>query len=117
MYLQLLGCASGIMFYLRRKYMSNVPNMKLIASVNPEYVSTAYVPDDWEVPRKKIELLRELGQGSFGMVYEGIARDVVKGKPEIRCAIKTVNEHATDRLVYVVCNFFSLFVSIYCNVE
>lgn len=70
--------------------------MKLIASVNPEYVSTVYVPDEWEVPRKKIELHKELGQGSFGMVYEGVARDV-KGKAQVRCAIKTVNEHATNR--------------------
>lgn len=74
--------------------------MKLIASVNPEYVSTVYVPDDWEVPRKKIELIKELGQGSFGMVYEGIARDI-RGKPEIRCAVKTVNEHATNRFVFL----------------
>nr|CDI30232.1 Insulin Receptor [Blattella germanica] len=83
--------------YLRRKYIPGIPNVKLIASVNPEYVSTLYEPDEWEVPRKKVELLRELGQGSFGMVYEGIVRDVVEGHPEMRCAIKTVNEHATDR--------------------
>lgn len=56
-----------------------------------------YEPDEWEVPRKNVELLRELGQGSFGMVYEGIACNVVDGHPEMRCAIKTVNEHATDR--------------------
>lgn len=56
-----------------------------------------YEPDEWEVPRKMVELLRELGQGSFGMVYEGIVRDVVEGHPEMQCAIKTVNEHATDR--------------------
>lgn len=68
----------------------------LIPTVNPEYVPSVYVPDEWEVPRKKIELIKELGQGSFGMVYEGIARDI-KGKSQIRCAIKTVNEHATNR--------------------
>lgn len=70
--------------------------MKLIASVNPEYVSSVYVPDEWEVPRKKIELAKELGQGSFGMVYEGVVKDI-RGKAQIRCAIKTVNEHATNR--------------------
>lgn len=84
-------------YILKRKFMPNVPSMRLIATVNPEYVSTIYVPDEWEVPRKKIELLRELGNGSFGMVYEGVARDVVKGKPEVKCAVKTVNENATDR--------------------
>lgn len=77
--------------------MRNVPSMRLIATVNPEYDSTAYIPDEWEVPRKKINLLRELGNGSFGMVYEGLAKDVVKGKPEVPCAVKTVNENATDR--------------------
>lgn len=72
---------------------------KLIATVNPEYVSTAYEPDDWEVPRRNIELHKELGQGSFGMVYEGVAKDI-KGKSQVRCAIKTVNEHATNRYLY-----------------
>lgn len=70
---------------------------KLIATVNPEY--TSYEPDEWEVPRKNIELHKELGQGSFGMVYEGIATDI-KGKSQVRCAIKTVNEHATNRYIY-----------------
>nr|CAD7259749.1 unnamed protein product [Timema shepardi] len=86
----------GAIFVMRRNY-KGVPNMKLIASVNPEYVNTVYVPDEWEVSRKKVEMLRELGQGSFGMVYEGIGHDIVEGQPTIRCAIKTVNEHATDR--------------------
>lgn len=71
-------------------------DMKLITSINPDYIPTPYVPDDWEVPRDKIKLLNELGQGSFGMVYEGIAKDI-KGKSQIRCAVKTVNEHATNR--------------------
>ncbi|XP_043280650.1 insulin-like receptor [Venturia canescens] len=89
---------SLVTFYVcKRKFMRNVPSMRLIATVNPEYVSTVYIPDEWEVPRKKIQLLRELGNGSFGMVYEGLAKDVVKSKPEVRCAVKTVNENATDR--------------------
>lgn len=56
---------------------------------------TVYVPDEWEVEREKITMCRELGQGSFGMVYEGIAKGVVKDEPETRVAIKTVNESAT----------------------
>ncbi|XP_011696536.1 PREDICTED: insulin-like receptor [Wasmannia auropunctata] len=90
--------SSLAMFYVfRKRAMRNVPSMRLIATVNPEYVSTSYVPDEWEVARKNIQLLKELGNGSFGMVYEGLARDVVKGNPEVRCAVKTVNENATDR--------------------
>ncbi|XP_044256884.1 insulin-like receptor [Tribolium madens] len=81
-------------FYKKKK--ADKESMRLIPSVNPEYVPSVYVPDEWEVPRKKIELIRELGQGSFGMVYEGIAQDV-RGKAQIKCAVKTVNEHATNR--------------------
>uniref|UniRef100_A0A671XZZ4 Tyrosine-protein kinase receptor n=1 Tax=Sparus aurata TaxID=8175 RepID=A0A671XZZ4_SPAAU len=74
-------------------------NGVLYASVNPEYFSAAemYVPDEWEVAREKISLSRELGQGSFGMVYEGLAKGVVKDEPETRVAIKTVNETASMR--------------------
>lgn len=58
---------------------------------------SVYVPDEWEVPREKITLLRELGQGSFGMVYEGNAKDIIKGEAETRVAVKTVNESASLR--------------------
>ena len=47
-----------------------------------------YVPDEWEVPRDKIKILRDIGQGSFGMVYEGIAHDIVDDAPKVRVAIK-----------------------------
>ncbi|GBP37476.1 Insulin-like receptor [Eumeta japonica] len=93
----LLLCVLAIgIWYARRGFLPPTEANKLFASVNPEYVSTVYVPDEWEVARTSIELVRELGQGTFGMVYEGIARNI-KGSPEIRCAVKTVNEHATDR--------------------
>ncbi|XP_072941369.1 insulin-like receptor isoform X2 [Epargyreus clarus] len=93
----LLGAAAAAGWYARRALLPHHDSNKLFASVNPEYVSTVYVPDEWEVPRANIEFIRELGQGSFGMVYEGIAKNIAKGKPETRCAVKTVNEHATDR--------------------
>uniref|UniRef100_A0A8C3B1M5 Tyrosine-protein kinase receptor n=1 Tax=Cyclopterus lumpus TaxID=8103 RepID=A0A8C3B1M5_CYCLU len=75
------------------------PTGPLIASSNPEYISTndVYVPDEWEVPRDKITVLKELGQGSFGMVYEGIAKDIIKGDPDTQVAVKTVNESASLR--------------------
>ncbi|CAG5958065.1 unnamed protein product [Menidia menidia] len=74
-------------------------NGVLYASVNPEYISAAemYTPDEWEVAREKITMHKELGQGSFGMVYEGMAKGVVKDEPETRVAIKTVNESASMR--------------------
>ncbi|XP_060779902.1 insulin-like growth factor 1a receptor isoform X1 [Neoarius graeffei] len=89
-----------IVFFVKKKRNSDrLGNGVLYASVNPEYFSAAemYVPDEWEVAREKITLCRELGQGSFGMVYEGIAKGVVKDEPETRVAIKTVNESASMR--------------------
>ena len=53
------------------------------------------MPDNWETARENVSLLRELGQGAFGMVYEGIVRNLVEGQPEVRCAVKTVNENAS----------------------
>lgn len=58
---------------------------------------SVYVPDEWEVPRERITILRELGQGSFGMVYEGIAKDLEQAGEETRVALKTVNELASTR--------------------
>ncbi|XP_028969810.1 insulin-like growth factor 1 receptor [Esox lucius] len=83
----------------RKKNSDRLGNGVLYASVNPEYFSAAemYVPDEWEVAREKITMSRELGQGSFGMVYEGIAKGVVKDEAETRVAIKTVNESASMR--------------------
>lgn len=56
-----------------------------------------YVPDEWEVSREKITVIRELGQGSFGMVYEGVALGLVTEGEETKVALKTVNELATMR--------------------
>uniref|UniRef100_H3D2Z2 Tyrosine-protein kinase receptor n=1 Tax=Tetraodon nigroviridis TaxID=99883 RepID=H3D2Z2_TETNG len=83
----------------KKRNSDRLGNGVLYASVNPEYFSAAemYVPDEWEVAREKISLSRELGQGSFGMVYEGLAKGVVKDEAETRVAIKTVNEAASMR--------------------
>lgn len=84
-------------YWVKFHYMNSISNMKLIANVNPDYAGVQYKLDDWEVPRDKIIQLQELGQGSFGMVYEGIIKDYKKEGREMRCAIKTVGENATDK--------------------
>ncbi|XP_072321577.1 insulin-like growth factor 1b receptor [Eucyclogobius newberryi] len=91
--------AALLVLQYKKRNSDRLGNGVLYASVNPEYFSAAemYVPDEWEVPREKINLNRELGQGSFGMVYEGLAKGVVKDDPETRVAIKTVNESASMR--------------------
>ncbi|XP_070688502.1 insulin receptor b [Pempheris klunzingeri] len=95
----LLLFVGGGVFVIFKKRQTEGPTGPLIASSNPEYLSAndVYVPDEWEVPREKITVLRELGQGSFGMVYEGIAKDIIKGDPDTRVAVKTVNESASLR--------------------
>ncbi|XP_061462034.1 insulin receptor-related protein isoform X3 [Rhineura floridana] len=95
-----ITCLAVFVFlYNKKRGTEGYPSGTLYASVNPEYFSTSnmYVPDEWEVPREKITVLRELGQGSFGMVYEGIAKDTEEEGEETRVALKTVNELATMR--------------------
>uniref|UniRef100_A0A8B9TIC0 Tyrosine-protein kinase receptor n=1 Tax=Anas platyrhynchos TaxID=8839 RepID=A0A8B9TIC0_ANAPL len=88
-------------FFPLRPHRNNdgYPSGTLYASVNPEYFSASdmYVPDEWEVSREKITVIRELGQGSFGMVYEGLALGLVAEGEETKVALKTVNELATMR--------------------
>ncbi|XP_017119663.1 insulin-like receptor [Drosophila elegans] len=81
--------------HLRKKGPSNELHMN--TEVNPFYASMQYIPDDWEVLRENIIQLAPLGQGSFGMVYEGILKAMSGNGVDRECAIKTVNENATDR--------------------
>ncbi|XP_037306483.1 insulin-like growth factor 1a receptor [Pungitius pungitius] len=95
-----IATLTTVVFFVNKKRNSDrLGKGVLYASVNPEYFSAAemYVPDEWEVAREKITMHKELGQGSFGMVYEGLAKGVVKDEQETRVAIKTVNESASMR--------------------
>lgn len=38
--LTVVGVVGVLVLYVRRKYIPGIPNVKLIATVNPEYVST-----------------------------------------------------------------------------
>lgn len=84
-------CSVLIGFYCYYRRKQNV--LHLITSVNPDYAAgSVYVEDEWELDRKDVEIIHELGQGTFGMVCSGLI------KPgNIPCAIKTVNETATVR--------------------
>nr|XP_043068213.1 insulin-like receptor [Drosophila bipectinata] len=86
----------ALVIALRSLRAKKSPNeLHINTEVNPFYHSMQYVPDSWEVSRESIIQLAPLGQGSFGMVYEGILKSIEGTDRE--CAIKTVNEHATDR--------------------
>ncbi|XP_046625788.1 insulin-like receptor [Neodiprion virginianus] len=73
----------------RRQY--KMKQIRLIASVNPDYIETKYVLDEWEVPREDVEIMEELGLGNFGMVYRG----VLNGTRNV--AIKTISVTANYR--------------------
>lgn len=88
---------SGTLPSLAWSLPGTCPTQPCPAGSAPASSFSVYVPDEWEVAREKITMSRELGQGSFGMVYEGVAKGVVKDEPETRVAIKTVNEAASMR--------------------
>ncbi|XP_065577459.1 insulin-like peptide receptor isoform X2 [Artemia franciscana] len=106
--------------YRWKKKKSDIPK-DVIASFNPDYLSYAsadlYIPDDYEVPREHIKFVRELGQGSFGMVYEGVITGMLRSGPveELRCAIKTVNEGASVRERIEFLNEASVMKAFSCN--
>lgn len=102
----------GITFYLWRKIKEeSEASTTIITSVNPEYVSLAvYEPDEWEIVRDKVELIRELSKGSFGIVYEGVLWPA-----KIRCAVKTVDEKATVRERIEFLNEASVMKSFACS--
>ncbi|XP_052873099.1 insulin-like receptor [Anopheles cruzii] len=91
----LLSVGLIAVYFVRQKYLP-MSNMRLFAHVNPDYAGVTYKVDEWEVPREHIIQLEELGQGSFGMVYKGIVTKLGTDA-NIPCAIKTVNESATER--------------------
>lgn len=49
-----------------------------------------YVCKEWEVARDNVVFIREVGKGSFGMVYKGLLRNTVPKQPEVKCAVKMV---------------------------
>lgn len=84
----------AVVYLLLRRRFSPPSDLKIFPAMNPHYISLQYIPDEWEVARENVIQLSPLGQGSFGMVYEGILKSSEDDTP---CAIKTVNDNATDR--------------------
>lgn len=60
-------------------------------------------PHRKEFPRQQLELTRELGEGAFGVVYEGQAEDILKKKEKTVVAVKQLKGSSDPS---VVDNFF-----------
>jgi serine/threonine protein kinase len=85
-----------ISLYLFNKAKRNLPQTLEYVSMNPEYMP-AYEADEWEVDRDNIVLISDLGEGSFGKVFQGLLKNTVAGVTECHCAVKTVRANATAR--------------------
>ncbi|CAG5134685.1 unnamed protein product, partial [Candidula unifasciata] len=75
-----------IIYYV---YKQRYIKADVVVSQNPHYIPTEqlYAPDEWEVPRDSIRLIKEMGQGSFGTVFEGLMEDP-ETKVSVPVAIK-----------------------------
>ncbi|XP_069811419.1 ALK tyrosine kinase receptor isoform X1 [Dendropsophus ebraccatus] len=106
---------SGIMIVYRRKHqelqaiqmelqspdykLSKVRTSTIMTDYNPNYCFAGKVTsigDLKEVPRKNISLIRGLGHGAFGEVYEG---QVLSGPndPPLKVAVKTLPEVCSEQ--------------------
>ncbi|XP_073983157.1 insulin receptor-like isoform X2 [Rhodnius prolixus] len=94
----LIGIVAGFVYYHRRKM--NLQEV-LIASVNPEYFGLPTVDEEWELPRDRVRLIRELKRGNFGVVCEGIlspqgttvaVKMSIDDEPSDRDAMQFLNE-------------------------
>ena len=56
-----------------------------------------YVADEWEFPRNQLDIICELGKGSFGMVYEGRAKKILPDDDVTTVAVKSVQANASIR--------------------
>lgn len=86
-----LAMMSVVLFVVWRHHRKRKNQERLIASVNPDYIETKYVIDEWEVPRESVEISNELGLGNFGMVYRGVYDKTIP------VAIKTISKTASQR--------------------
>ena len=89
--LAIFSAIAVFIYLLFRNHQKKKTQERLIASVNPDYIETKYVLDNWEVPRDKVEVMEELGLGNFGMVYRGRMDGIAD------VAIKTIRETANER--------------------
>jgi len=101
----LLALGVGVARSWRWRRPSGAALLQMV-SANPDYVADLAgwrVPDEWELRRDALRLLRELGRGSFGSVHEAVVVDEHGREAALRsacgdafaaCAVKMVRQRA-----------------------
>uniref|UniRef100_A0A3P8UL87 receptor protein-tyrosine kinase n=1 Tax=Cynoglossus semilaevis TaxID=244447 RepID=A0A3P8UL87_CYNSE len=110
-----LVCASVILMWYRRKNdlhavrgrlqspeykLSKIRSSTIMTDYNPNYCfagKAASLSELKEVPRKNITLLRALGHGAFGEVYEGQVLGMTADNGPMQVAIKTLPEICSEQ--------------------
>ncbi|KAI4577386.1 hypothetical protein MJT46_003221 [Ovis ammon polii x Ovis aries] len=107
---------SGIMIVYRRKHqelqamqmelqspeykLSKLRTSTIMTDYNPNYCfagKTSSISDLKEVPRKSITLIRGLGHGAFGEVYEGQVSGMPNDPSPLQVAVKTLPEVCSEQ--------------------
>ncbi|XP_042241683.1 ALK tyrosine kinase receptor-like [Homarus americanus] len=94
---------------IRREIFSGGPEMQLnrlrneggmVTEYNPNYEfggGTCYKKDLKEIPRENLTLVKALGQGAFGEVYQGYLKNYAGDSVEMPVAVKTLPEMSSNQ--------------------
>uniref|UniRef100_H2ZUX6 Tyrosine-protein kinase receptor n=1 Tax=Latimeria chalumnae TaxID=7897 RepID=H2ZUX6_LATCH len=91
--------------------LSKIRMSSIMTDYNPNYCfagKTATLSELKEIPRKNISLLRALGHGAFGEVYEGTVVRIAGDPSPLQVAIKTLPEICSeqDEMDFLMMIFF-----------